>query len=54
MSTEGIPNDGIPIPHIVTVSVPVTVLFIIAGVAGIVFALVFATFNFEEEVYSNL
>ena len=54
MSTEGIPNDGIPIPHIVTVSVPVTVLFTIAGVAGIVFALVFATFNFkEEEVYSN-
>ena len=46
VSTEGIPNDSIPIPHIVTVSVPVTVLFTIAGVAGIVFALVFATFNF--------
>ena len=44
--TGGIPYDGVPISEIVTVSVPVTVIFTIAGVSGIGFAAFFGAFNF--------
>ena len=44
--TEGIPTDGMPVSKIVTVSVPITVIFTIAGVCGIVFAASFGMFNF--------
>ena len=45
-SPAGIPNDGVPIVHIVTVALPLTVVYVILGVAGIVFASICMAFNF--------
>ena len=36
--TDGIPNDGIPIEEVVTVSLGLTVFYVILATAGLVFA----------------
>ena len=43
--TEGIPNDGIPIEDVVTVSVALTVVYVILATAGLVFAVACILFN---------
>jgi gamma-aminobutyric acid type B receptor len=42
---EGIPNDGIPIEDVVTVSVALTVVYVILATAGLVFAVACILFN---------
>ena len=45
--TDGTPSDGIPIEKVVTVSVALTVVYVILAVAGIIFTaicLVFITY----------
>ena len=43
---EGIPNDGTPVSHIVTVHPAITAIYDIAGVAGIILAISCGIFNF--------
>ena len=43
--TDGIPNDGIPIEEVVTVAVPLTVVYVILAVAGLVFTAVCMIFT---------
>ena len=45
MPLDGIPNDGIPIEEVVTVSVALTVVYVILAVAGLVFAMGCLLFN---------
>ena len=42
---EGIPNDGVPIEDVVTVSVALTVVYVILATAGLVFAVGCLLFN---------
>ena len=42
---DGIPNDGIPIEEVVTVSISLTVVYVILATAGLVFAVVCLLFN---------
>ena len=42
---DDIPNDGIPIDDVVTVSLALTVLYVIFAVAGIVFAVICPVFT---------
>ena len=42
---EGIPNDGIPIEDVVTVSLGLTVLYVILATAGMAFSVVCLLFN---------
>ena len=44
--TDGIPNDGIPIEEVVTVALPLTVVFAVLATAGLLFAVVCLAFNF--------
>ena len=44
--SDGIPNDGIPIEEVVTVSVALTVVYATLATAGLVFAVVCLTFTF--------
>ena len=37
---DGIPNDGIPIEEVVTVSTALTVMYVLLAVAGFVFSVV--------------
>ena len=43
---DGIPNDGIPIEEVVTVAVPLTVVYVILATAGLLFTVVCLAFNF--------
>ena len=43
--TEGIPNDGMAIEDVVTVSVALTVVYVILATAGLVFAVACILFN---------
>ena len=43
--TDGIPNDGVPIEEVVTVSLALTVVYMILAVAGIVFAIICLIFT---------
>nr|CAA76688.1 metabotropic glutamate GABA-like receptor [Geodia cydonium] len=45
MWPDGIPNDGIPIENVVTVSVPLTVVYVALAVGGLVFAIVCVFFT---------
>ena len=45
LSPDGIPNDGIPIEDVVTVSVGLTVVYVILAFAGLVFAVVCLIFT---------
>ena len=42
---DGAPSDGIPIEEVVTVSVALTVVYVIAAVAGFVFTVVCLLFT---------
>ena len=42
---DGVPNDGIPIEEVVTVSVGLTVVYVILATAGFVFAVVCLAFT---------
>ena len=42
---DGIPSDGIPIEEVVTVSVVLTVVYVILATAGLVFAAVCLIFT---------
>ena len=42
---DGIPNDGNPIPEVVTVALGLTVVYLILAVAGVVFATVCLVFT---------
>ena len=42
---DGIPNDGVPIEDVVTVSLGITVVYTILAVVGIVFAIGCLLFN---------
>ena len=46
LPTDGIPNDGIPIEEVVTVAVPLTVVYVILATAGLLFTVVCLVFNF--------
>ena len=50
---DGIPNDGIPIEEVVTVSVGLTVVYVILAFAGLVFAIVclIFTLRFRKKKY---
>lgn len=41
-----VPYDGVPEEEYVTVGIPVTVVFILLSVAGIIFAVLCLIFNF--------
>ena len=43
--SDGVPNDGIPLEEVVTVSLPLTVIYIIFSVAGIAFSIVCLLFT---------
>ena len=43
---DGIPSDGIPIEEVVTVAVPLTVVYVILATAGLLFTFVCLAFNF--------
>ena len=43
---DDIPNDGIPIEEVVTVAVPLTVVYVILATAGLLFTVVCLAFNF--------
>ena len=43
---DGIPSDGIPIEEVVTVAVPLTVVYVILATAGLLFTVVCLAFNF--------
>ena len=43
---DGIPNDGIPIEEMVTIALPLTVVFVILATAGLLFTVVCLAFNF--------
>ena len=43
---DGIPNDGTPVKHTVTVSPAVTAIYSLASVAGIILAFACGVFNF--------
>ena len=45
LHAEGIPNDGIPVEEVVSVSVALTVVYVILTTAGLVFAVVCILFN---------
>ena len=45
LHAEGIPNDGIPVEEVVSVSVALTVVYVILATAGLVFAVVCILFN---------
>ena len=45
MVAGGIPNDGIPIQEVVTVSLGLTVVYMVLAVAGIAFAITSLSFN---------
>ena len=45
LSPDGISNDGIPIEDVVTVSVGLTVVYVILAIAGLVFAVFCLLFN---------
>ena len=42
---DGIPNDGVPIEKVVTVSVALTVVYVVFAVAGLVFTAVCLLFT---------
>ena len=42
---DGVPNDGIPIEEVVTVSEALTAVYVIFAVAGLVYAVVCLLFN---------
>ena len=42
---DGIPNDGTPIEEVVTVSVALTVVYVVFAVAGLVFTAVCVIFT---------
>ena len=52
---EGIPNDGTPIEDVVTVSLGLTVLYVILATAGIAFSVVCILFNliFRQKRLAN-
>ena len=43
---DGIPSDGIPIEEVVTVAVPLTVVYVILATAGLLFTVACLAFNF--------
>ena len=43
---DGVPNDGIPIEEVVTVSLGLTVVYVFLATAGIMFAVVCLAFTF--------
>ena len=45
VAAGGIPNDGIAIEEVVTVSLSLTVVYVILATAGIVFAVLCLSFN---------
>ena len=45
-----VPYDGVPTNKYVTVAIPVTIVYILLSVAGIIFAILCLIFNF---VYRN-
>ena len=49
---DGIPNDGIPIEEVVTVSLALTVVYVILAVTGLLFAVGCLLFNllYREKV----
>ena len=53
---DGIPSDGIPIEEVVTVSIGLTVVYVILASVGIVFAIICLTFTFifRERRYSAI
>ena len=50
---DGVPNDGIPIEDVVTVSLDLTVVYVILAIAGMVFAVACLAFTliFRERRY---
>ena len=44
--TGGIPNDGTPVAHTVTVHPALTIVYDIIGIAGIILAIACGIFNF--------
>ena len=44
--TDGIPSDGIPVVKTVTLAIPLSVVYIFAATAGLVFAVACLVFNF--------
>ena len=53
---DGIPNDGIPIEEVVTVSLGLTVVYVVLATAGIAFAVVCLTFTliFRRKKYASI
>ena len=53
-ATDGIPNDGLQIEEVVTVSVALTGVYVILATAGLVFAVGCLLFNiiFRQRRYS--
>ena len=55
-SSDGIPNDGIPIEDLVTVSLVLTIVYALLAVSGLVFAVVcvFFTLIFRNRKYGSM
>ena len=43
---DGTPNDGVPREDVVTVALPLTIIYIFLATLGVMFALVCLAFNF--------
>ena len=50
---DGVPNDGVPIEEVVTVSVGLTVAYVIVSTAGLIFAVACISFTliFRQKKY---